>query len=173
MQQPAYTVTVNGNQTHQLVLDAPGAITGTIDGAAFTLDVAKDAGGRMHVLRNNRSYNVEVLKADKAAKTITLLINGHSYEVQLADRFDALLKSLGMDKVASAKVNELKAPMPGLVLEVVVAEGQAVQKGDPLVVLEAMKMENILKAPADVVVKKVTVKKGTAVEKNQVLIQFG
>jgi biotin carboxyl carrier protein len=77
-----------------------------------------------------------------------------------------------MDKLHSAKVNELKAPMPGLVLDIVVSEGQEVKKGDALVVLEAMKMENILKSPADVVVKKISVKKGTAVEKNQVLVLF-
>jgi acetyl/propionyl-CoA carboxylase alpha subunit len=173
MQQPEYTVTVNGTHQHQLILSAPGAASGTLNGQPFTLDLMKDAAGRMHVLHNGRSHNVEILKADKAAKAITLLINGRSYEVQLADKFDQLLKSLGMDKAASAKVNELKAPMPGLVLDVVVSEGQEIKKGDALVVLEAMKMENILKAPADATVKKITVKKGTAVEKNQVLIQFG
>jgi acetyl/propionyl-CoA carboxylase alpha subunit len=172
MQQPEYTVTVNGKQSHQLVLTAASATSGTINGEAFSYDMLADAGGRMHVLHKGRSYNVEILKADKAAKTATLVINGRSYDVQLTDKFDQLLKSLGMDKIASAKVNELKAPMPGLVLDVLVTEGQSIQKGDALVVLEAMKMENILKAPADATVKKITVKKGTAVEKNQVLIQF-
>lgn len=172
MQQPEYTATVNGKETHQLVLSAAGATSGTINGEAFMYDMLADAGGRMHVLHNDRSYNIEILNADKAAKTLTLVINGRNYDVQLSDKFDQLLKSLGMDKIASAKVNELKAPMPGLVLDILVSEGQTIQKGDALVILEAMKMENILKAPTDAVVKKIAVKKGTAVEKNQVLIQF-
>jgi acetyl/propionyl-CoA carboxylase alpha subunit len=90
----------------------------------------------------------------------------------ISDRYDELLRSLGMDKAMGAKVNELKAPMPGLVLDIRVTEGQSVAKGEAVIVLEAMKMENILKAPADVVVKKIVAKKGNAVEKNQVLVTF-
>jgi biotin carboxyl carrier protein len=70
------------------------------------------------------------------------------------------------------KVNDVKAPMPGMVFNVLVSEGQDIKKGDPLIVLEAMKMENVLKSPTDGTVKKIAVTKGVAVEKNQVLIQF-
>jgi biotin carboxyl carrier protein len=63
--------------------------------------------------------------------------------------------------------------MPGLVLNVLVSDGQSVAKGDAVLVLEAMKMENIIKAPADGVVKKVAVVKGDKVEKNQVMISMG
>jgi biotin carboxyl carrier protein len=72
----------------------------------------------------------------------------------------------------ASKVNEIKAPMPGLVLDVRVSEGEAVKKGDAIIVLEAMKMENIIKSPTDGIIKKISVKKGVAVEKNQVLIHF-
>ena len=75
-----------------------------------------------------------------------------------------------MDAGAAGKVMDIKAPMPGLVVDVRVAEGQALKKGDAVVVLEAMKMENILKATADAVVKKVSVKTGAKVEKNEVLV---
>ncbi|HEY9195548.1 MAG TPA: acetyl-CoA carboxylase biotin carboxyl carrier protein subunit, partial [Mucilaginibacter sp.] len=70
------------------------------------------------------------------------------------------------------KVSEIKAPMPGLVLRIFVAEGDTVQKGDNLFVLEAMKMENIIKAPADVTVRKIKCKAGDKVEKGQILIEF-
>jgi biotin carboxyl carrier protein len=77
-----------------------------------------------------------------------------------------------LDNLNSKKVNEVKAPMPGLVLEIRVNVGDAVKKGDAILVLEAMKMENILKSPTDGTVSKINVKKGIAVEKNQVLINF-
>lgn len=62
--------------------------------------------------------------------------------------------------------------MPGLVIDVLVKEGDTVQKGEPLIILEAMKMENILKAATEVKIKKVLVEKGKAVEKNTTLIEF-
>jgi biotin carboxyl carrier protein len=62
--------------------------------------------------------------------------------------------------------------MPGMVLKILITEGDQVKKGDALLVLEAMKMENIIKSPADGLVKKINAVQGTAVEKNQVLIQF-
>jgi len=74
--------------------------------------------------------------------------------------------------LAAKKVNDIKAPMPGMVLNILVDEGQEVKKGDALIVLEAMKMENILKSPVDGVIKKIAINKGVAVEKNQLLIQF-
>ncbi|MNR65826.1 2-oxoglutarate carboxylase large subunit [compost metagenome] len=69
-------------------------------------------------------------------------------------------------------MKEIKAPMPGLVLNVMVQEGQEVGKGDNLLVLEAMKMENIIKSPDSGIVKKILITKGDKVEKNEVLIQF-
>lgn len=173
MTKQSFTVS-SGPLTHKLEFEKPGEYKGMIDGKEFSCDIVPTGGGdrRFHIIRDDKSYEVEIVKADPAAKTLTVKVNGALYPIQVKDKYDELLHSLGMDKIGSAKVNELKAPMPGLVLEVVVGEGQAVKKGDPIVVLEAMKMENILKSPADVTVKKIAVKKGTAVEKNQVLIQF-
>jgi biotin carboxyl carrier protein len=79
---------------------------------------------------------------------------------------------MGLDKMASAKVLNVKAPMPGLVLNVLVEPGQEVKKGDKLLVLEAMKMENIIKAAGDGKVGRIAVDKGQAVDKNQTLIEF-
>lgn len=105
-------------------------------------------------------------------KKFRVRINGHNYSVELKDKYDELLQQLGMDKMLSAKVNDLKAPMPGLVLDVLVKEGQQIKKGENLLVLEAMKMENNLKAVSDAVVKKVKVGKGARVEKNEILIEL-
>ena len=99
-------------------------------------------------------------------------INNTSYSLDIKDKYDDLLHSLGLDSLASKKVNDIKAPMPGMVLNILVTEGQEVKKGDPILVLEAMKMENVLKSPTDGIIKKIAINKGVAVEKNQILIQF-
>jgi biotin carboxyl carrier protein len=75
-----------------------------------------------------------------------------------------------MSDIASRKVNEIKAPMPGLVLNVDVSEGDEITKDQQVLVLEAMKMENVLKAPGNGVVKAVNANQGDKVEKNQVLV---
>lgn len=146
--------------------------SGSIDGENFLLDIFKSKEGSFHVLKNNQSYNIEVVSANYEEKQMVLLVNGNKYTVNLRDKYDELLKSLGMDKLMAGKVNELKAPMPGLVLDIFVAPGSVVKKGDPVIVLEAMKMENVLKAAGDGVVKKIAVEKKQAVEKNQLLISF-
>ena len=77
-----------------------------------------------------------------------------------------------MSNVNAQKVNDVKAPMPGLILEIKVQPGQEVKKGDPIMILEAMKMENILKSPGDGIVREIKVVEKQNVEKNQILILF-
>lgn len=172
MKNRQYTAKVNGDTEYRIELNDSGKANGTINGDTFSCDLLDSGNNRFHIIRENKSYELEILDADLNEKTMLVKVNGRDYEVALSDRYDELLKSLGMDKVLSAKVNEMKAPMPGLVLDIRVSEGQAISKGEPIIVLEAMKMENILKSPADVVVKKIVVKKGLAVEKGQILVTF-
>ncbi len=91
--------------------------------------------------------------------------------VQLQDDRSRLLQTLGLDK-ATKKVSEIKAPMPGMVLNILVKAGDSVKKNDPVLVLEAMKMENVIKAPGDAMIATVHAEKGKAVEKGQLLISF-
>ena len=77
-----------------------------------------------------------------------------------------------MDNLLVTKVSDLKAPMPGLVLSIDVEVGKEVKKGDALLILEAMKMENVIKSPTDGVIKSIAVKTSQAVEKNQLLLNF-
>ncbi|MBC8986265.1 biotin/lipoyl-binding protein [Pedobacter sp. N36a] len=151
---------------------AVSANTLTVDGQALEMDAKTLSGTTQHIIYQHKSYNVEVLEREEGGKQVSIRVNGNIYQVEVEDQYDELLKQLGMDNAAGTKVQELKAPMPGLVLQLMVAEGQEVNKGDSLLVLEAMKMENIIKSPATGTVKRILVQKGDKVEKNGILIQF-
>ncbi|MBK7856262.1 MAG: acetyl-CoA carboxylase biotin carboxyl carrier protein subunit [Bacteroidetes bacterium] len=144
-----------------------------VNGNEEKLDIADFGNDAFHALHQNKSYRTRIIEHDTTSKTFKIKVNNNVYTVQLKDRYDELLHALGMDTLLNNKVNDLKAPMPGLVLNVLVEEGTEIKKGDNLVVLEAMKMENILKATADAKVKKIKVSKGNRVEKNEVLIELG
>ncbi|RPD49896.1 biotin/lipoyl-binding protein [Hymenobacter sediminis] len=144
----------------------------TVNGQSFEWDLMPLGNGRYHILHEGRSYSAELISVEYATKTVILKLNGQQLELQGKDRFDLLLDKLGMSNAAANKVNELKAPMPGLIVDIRVASGQIVQKGDPLLVLEAMKMENILKAPGEGTVTAIKVGLRDNVTKGQVLIQF-
>ena len=169
-----YTIKVNGSKEFKTEIDKQGnnSISGSINGQEFSADITKLREGVYHLLRDNVSYNLEIVKQIPEDKKMIVKINNTSYSLDIKDKYDELLHSLGLDNLTTKKVDDIKAPMPGMVLNVLVTEGQEVKKGDALIVLEAMKMENILKSPTDGVIKKIAINKGIAVEKNQLLIQF-
>lgn len=150
--------------------EAESKKNGTLNGKPFKWCVSQISDSLYHVIKDNQCFNVEVLPELDGKQPIK--VNGNIYEAKTIDKFDELLKSLGMEKGGSGKVNELKAPMPGLVLEIDVKAGDQLQKGDRVLVLEAMKMENVIKAPADVTVASIEIEKGNTVEKNQVMVRF-
>ncbi len=137
---------------------------------AARLDVVADGPNHFHILHEGRAFRAEVVQADYAARRFTLRIDGQLYHVHIADFYTRLVRQLGMGAGSGHKMNTVKAPMPGLVLQVLVQPGQTVQKGDPLLILEAMKMENVLKAANEGVVKEVAVHSGQAVEKGATLV---
>lgn len=160
-----YKVSVNGNESFSVEGN-------TINGQAVLTDIIALEERFFHILSDSKSYNIEVVKADKTSKIITLKVNGNLYEVSAKDKFDLLMDQMGFSAGAAGKIRDLKAPMPGLVIEIRVNAGDTVKKGDPIIVLEAMKMENVLKASGEGIVKSIEVQKSQSVEKGQVLIIF-
>jgi len=160
------------NKTNAVTVEEKTGGAISINDKLFSGDIKQVGPYSYNIIHNGESMNLEVLISDAKSKKHQLKINGKVVEVQLEDKYDELLKKLGMDAASSQKVGDLKAPMPGLVVNIPVAEGDVIKKGDVLLILEAMKMENALKALADATVKKIMVKTGQAVEKNQVLIQL-
>lgn len=166
-----YTVKVEGKD-YKIEFDKNSGNSGKINDKDFNLDIVETGTGVYHLLMDDESYHIEVLKVDMETKTFEIKIRNNKYTLEIRDELDQLLHQMGMDNLNAVKINEIKAPMPGLVLNVMVEEGTKVEKGDNLLVLEAMKMENNIKSPTDGVVKMVKCEKGRAVEKNEVMIIF-
>lgn len=143
-----------------------------IDEQPFPIDIQPISPTKFHLLKGSKSYTAELVKFDIQSKTLTLKIEGEKFEISIQDRFDLLMEKMGINQSIGIKAENIKAPMPGLILDIKVSEGQEVDLGEPLMILEAMKMENILKSPTKGTIKSIKVKKGQSVEKNQVLIEF-
>lgn len=144
----------------------------SVDGNIVEWDLVKVSGNSFHIIYQHKSYSAEIVKHDPSSKTIAFKINGQVLNVEVKDRYDLLLEKMGMNGTNAGKVNHVKAPMPGLIVQVNVKAGDVVKPGDPILVLEAMKMENMIKASGEGEVKNIKIKKGDSVEKGQVLIEF-
>lgn len=136
------------------------------------LDAVPVEKNNFHVLKGHKPYKATIVSADFNAKTYTIKINNNSYEVTIADGLDLLIKSMGIARGSTKVINAIKAPMPGLILEISVSVGQEVKENDLLLILEAMKMENSFLSPRDGVIKSIAVTQGNAVDKGQLLIEF-
>lgn len=136
------------------------------------LDTQKTTAAHYHLLKDHRSFGAEIFKPDFLNRNYEIKINSNIYSVKINNDLDQLIDDMGLSLGSAQQVNDIKAPMPGLILEVNVKEGDEVKEGDYLLVLEAMKMENTLTAPRDGVVKSVSVSKSDTVEKNQLLIEM-
>ncbi|MBC7653969.1 MAG: acetyl-CoA carboxylase biotin carboxyl carrier protein subunit [Oligoflexus sp.] len=144
-----------------------------LNGNDLSLDMVSLGNNKCHIIKNNKSYTAELVEKNLVEKTFKIKVNNNVYEIKAKDQYDELLKDLGLENLNATKLKEIKAPMPGLVLKVLINEGDEIKKGENLFVLEAMKMENMIKAPADIVIKKLSIKPGDKVEKNQVLVVLG
>jgi biotin carboxyl carrier protein len=162
-------LTINGQKTHKAqFVDG----SWSLDNQPTDFSIKPGPDGLLSVMLNGVSYTAIVEGIDAKAKTVKLRIDGVPYTVGVEEELDRLLKSMGLDAAAMQKAEPVRAPMPGMILRILVEPGQVLQKGDGLIVLEAMKMENVLKATAPATVKAVRVQEKTAVEKGAVLIEL-
>lgn len=131
--------------------------------------IGKDKAQLVH---NHASIEVDLLERDFNKRIYIIKIKGTLYEVKIENELDMLISKMGLALGEDAVGNEIHAPMPGLIIDIPVSEGQEVKEGDVVCVLEAMKMENALLSPKDGVIKSVYVKKSQTVEKGVLLIDF-
>lgn len=144
----------------------------TLDGQPVEWDMIEVRDNTFHIIRNNKGYTATLVSLNAEEKMMVINVNGTDYEIAVKDKYDLLLQQLGISAKSSSAAQVIKAPMPGLIINIVAVEGAEVKKGDTLIMLEAMKMENVIKSPRDGKVKKVNVALKQAVEKNQVLLEF-
>ena len=143
-----------------------------LNGNETSVDLVELRDGHFHIIKDNKSYSAALVSFNAEEKLLVLNINGTEYEVSVKDKNDLLLQQLGISSQSSSAVQSVKAPMPGLIINIAVNVGDEVKKGDSLLILEAMKMENVIKSPRDGKIKKINTELRKAVEKNQVLLEF-
>jgi len=157
----SFKVVVDSNQEFKITSDDISKI-----------DTLQTSPNSYHILKENKSFKAEVTEKDFYHKKYTININNSSYKVVISDGLDLLINKMGFALSSSKDIDSISAPMPGLILEIHVRIGQAVNEDDPLLILEAMKMENVITSPRDGIIKSIMVKKSDAVDKNQLLIEF-
>jgi len=136
------------------------------------IDLVQQSPGEFNLLKDHRSVNAKLIAADRNAKHLTVEVEGESFIIEIKEELDQVLDKMGFGIIASKQVKEIKAPMPGLVLEIAVVEGQEVAEGDKILILSAMKMENSIMIQTHARIKKIVVSAGQAVEKGQVLVEL-
>ena len=137
-----------------------GAAIRWIDHRFFTLDF------------EGEEYHGEVISDLSEAQQLVLKINHRVFHIRKKHALDELIHQLGMDKPKVRKIKSFNAPMPGRIINVLVAVGENVDAGTPLISLEAMKMENTLKSSGIGKVKTIHVAAGAVVEKGAALFEF-
>jgi biotin carboxyl carrier protein len=163
-----YAVTINGREL-EITLDGPVVRIGELEADAHLVDIVGiplrmvTIAGRVHrVLARRRP----------AAGQYTIDLDGYRFEVEALDERTQAIRRLAESAVRPTAPASVLAPMPGLVVRVLVQPGARVQAGQAVVVIEAMKMENELRASTAGIVRSVPVMPGSAVEKGAVLVEF-
>ena len=136
------------------------------------LDAVRVETNKFHILHENTPYQAEIITSDFLQKNYTVKVNNNTYIVAISNPLDILIKEMGFETGLTKQVNFIKAPMPGLILEISVVVGQTVKENDNLIILGAMKMENSFLSPRDGIIKSISVAMGDAVDKGQLLIEF-
>ncbi len=136
------------------------------------LNSIKTSPSSYHILHQNSSFKAKIAASDFHNKSYEVIVNNNTYNVNIYNELDVQIKDMGFEVGSSKTVNNIKAPMPGLILEINVKVGQEVHEDDTLLILEAMKMENVITSPRTGVIKSIAVEQGNAVDKNQMLIEF-
>ncbi len=155
--------TINVNEDFQFFIEKS---------EATKLDVKQLSNFNFNVIHNNKSFNLQTVESNFNAREYTVQVNKNMYTIKIANELDTIIKELGFSHGHLKKSNEIKAPMPGIILNIMVKENQQVVEGEILLLLEAMKMENAITAHKNGIIKKIKTTIASTVEKGQLLIEL-
>jgi biotin carboxyl carrier protein len=162
-----YVTTVNGKEFEIEIVDERHIRIGD---RLLAVDFESVSGQPVFsLILDGRSYESFVYQGDEDWE---VLLRGRQFQVRVEDEREKRLRAAAGGGVAEGGEFHLKAPMPGLVVAIPVTEGQAIKKGQVLLILESMKMQNELKAPRDGVVERIRVKTGESVEQKQTILSI-
>jgi acetyl/propionyl-CoA carboxylase alpha subunit len=136
------------------------------------LDLIKRSPAEFHLIKDHRAINAKLLETDITGKKLKIDIEGEIFDIEIKDELDRLLELMELGSASNKRVKEIRAPMPGLVLEIAITDGQEVNEGDKILILQAMKMENSIIIQCRATIRKIVVTAGQAVEKGQVLVEL-
>ncbi len=160
-------ITTIGEQEYSIEILGPRQVS--VNGTIYDVDFQSVSGQPVFsLLVNGGSYQAAVFPGDE--DSLQVLMRGDLYVATVEDERERRLKSAGGTSLAISGEYVLRAPMPGLIVKIPVSEGQEVKKGDVLVILESMKMQNELKSPRDGKVTRIQVKPGDSVEQRQTIL---
>ncbi len=166
-----YLVKASGKEFDVKVEQSAESFTVTINGQKKWVVTESLGGSRMLLLIDNHPHEIDI-RSDGYDNRRLVFVKGTEIETEIENFRLAQAKKVAGMSSSIAAIKTIKAPMPGLILEVKVDPGDRVHQHQPLVVMEAMKMENIIKSPVEAVIKRVSVAPGQSVEKDDLLIEF-
>jgi len=140
--------------------------------ALDAVDIVTRSPAEFHLIKDHRSVIATLVETDITGKKLKIEIDGENFDVEIKDELDQLLEIMELGSASKKQVREIRAPMPGLVLEITVTDGQEVNEGDKILILQAMKMENSIVIHTQAKIRKIAVTAGQAVEKGQVLVEL-
>jgi len=165
-----YSVTSPSSKEYEIELyeNADGSFDVSCEGEKIHCDLREIRHGHLYsILLNRRCHDVTVFRKEEG---VELSIDGREFQFQVLDEMAKVLQKAGGQRAKKKGPPVIKAQMPGVVIDVLVKEGQRVVKGDILLLMEAMKMQNEILAPADALIKKVEITKGQLLKDGQKMI---
>lgn len=158
-----------GENVFDVTLDIDES-SATVGGDDITYELVEQNDSQILFRIGTTLYKIRDIRVDGGE--IECTVNGKWISATLKNEQQLLLEKLGFKTAAEKSIGSLQAPMPGKILELVKSEGDEVELGDPVAILEAMKMENELKAPCSGTIASISVTTGDNVEKNQILLEI-
>jgi biotin carboxyl carrier protein len=139
------------------------------DGKNYTVNVKQRHRDHLLLRLNGKNYDIALSGVDNKR---SLFVNGKPCQLTVLDPRIARLREFSKTASDEQSSEAVKAPMPGLVLRILVKEGNHVEANDGLVIIEAMKMENEIRATSEGIIKKISIKEGQAVDKGALLLRL-